>query len=146
MPLLIFQSVQALHRRGYHQIRALPGEGGTGSWRVSITHTSNLGPREDFFAVRDRGRVIHYGERQGSTFGGMQVSASTTPDQLGDLILSVMPGLVPDGSDAEYARWFDGLVDRFGSLPVAYGDDVRLGEDWALGFGERYPRPPAVRS
>jgi O-acetyl-ADP-ribose deacetylase len=140
------QGVQTLHRRGFHRIRILPGLNASGSaWRVVITTAENLGPKEDFYRIRDERRAVFYSSAGGPEFGGGVVTAGTPPQEVADLILRALPGIEP-ADDPAYVGWFAGLMEHVGpdTLPIAYADYFDDSEGWLVGPSRRYPVPPVL--
>jgi O-acetyl-ADP-ribose deacetylase (regulator of RNase III) len=161
IPIRILQGVKALHDAGFHQIRIIPGIGGPGCWRITITTADNIdyGPPGVVlrgFTLRDNEIAIRYSAVTRTNFAGGEVTPTSPPQMVADLILRqlshVRAGLAKlyaRSADPGYAAWFAGLmhlVEQQGLPPVSYGDyfDDRLG--WQIGWkdgGTRYPAPLA---
>ncbi len=145
-PLRILQGVRFLHQHNYHRLRILPGLSPSGmSWRIAITNADNLNDDWDDPRVIDVGSALHYTTGQRTQFAGGEVTVTSTPEAVAELILSALPDVAASTDDPDYVSWFAELVrlcEQSKSLPVAYADlfDARLG--WELGNGARYPLPP----
>jgi O-acetyl-ADP-ribose deacetylase (regulator of RNase III) len=111
-PIRILQGVQVLHRRGYHRVRAMPGMSPSGAhWRVIVTTADNL--------------TAAYSTGAGTTFASGEVTVTTRPETVADLILNALPEAAPTADDPEYVSWFADLmrlVDSAGMPPIAYAD------------------------
>jgi O-acetyl-ADP-ribose deacetylase (regulator of RNase III) len=144
-PIRILQGIRVLHQRGYHRVRTLPGIGGPGSWRIAITTADNLTYDRHYFPlVRDYEAAILYSECGLTEFASGEVTVTTSPDTVADLILKALPQAVPTADDPGYVAWFADLmqlVESSGIPPIAYSewDDFRTG--WKIG-GVRHPHPP----
>jgi O-acetyl-ADP-ribose deacetylase len=147
-PLRILQGVRALHQRGYHGARILPGMSPSGMyWRVSVTASDRLDHADAHTDVRDRDLSIDYTTGAGAQFAGAQVTVTTSADLVADVMLSVLPPMSTDRRDPGYVRWYEGLmqlVEPDGALPIAYADYFDDAEGWEIGWGSgvRYPPPP----
>ena len=142
-PIRILQGVQVLHQRGYHRLRILPGMSPSGMyWRVAITFSDNL---DDVAFPHE----LHYSTGGLTEFAGGEVTVTTTPDAVADLILKELPEAGPTNDDPAYIAWFAELiriVEQTKALPVAYADYFDA-EGWEIGWGSgvthrRPPRPP----
>ena len=148
-PLRILQGVRTLHRRGYHGVRILPGASPSGMhWRVSVTSSDNPHPANGSAAAPERDHRITYTTGSGTQFAGGQVTVTTSPDTVADMMLSVLPTLSLDRRDPGYVRWYEQLmelVEREGVLPIAYADYFDAAPGWEIGWGSgvRHPHPPA---
>jgi O-acetyl-ADP-ribose deacetylase len=154
IPIRILQGVRALHALGFHQIRVIPGIGGPGWWRITITTADNIEHDRAGLPLRDNGIAIRYSAAERTAFAGGEVTATTRPHTVAhliheglELLRKGLPKLSASGSDPGYAAWFAGLtqlVEHEGLLPVSYGEwfDGRSG--WQIGSnssGIRYPAP-----
>jgi hypothetical protein len=150
-PIRIFQGIQVLHRRGYHRVRALPGMSPSGAhWRVAVTTADNLsdggGPFEE---VRGHAAAISYSTGGGTEFASGEVTVTTSPETVADLILNALPETAPNADDPEYVCWFADLmrlVESSGTPPVAYADYFDHDKGWEIGWGSGilYPHPPVA--
>jgi O-acetyl-ADP-ribose deacetylase (regulator of RNase III) len=148
-PIRILQGVQVLHRLGYHRVRALPGMSPSGVyWRVGVTTADNLiddgGP---FDEVRDVEATIMYSTGGGTEFASGEVTVTTSPETVADLILNALPETAPSADDPGYVCWFADLmrlVESSGTPPVAYADYFDHDKGWEIGWGSgiRHPHPP----
>ena len=147
-PLRILQGVRKLHQRGYHGTRILPGMSPSGMhWRVSVTASDNLHDTDGYADVRERDLAINYTTGAGTEFAGSQVTVTTSPDMVADVVLFALPTLSTDSRDPGYVRWYEELmqlVERDGALPIAYADYFDDTEGWEIGWGSgvRHPHPP----
>lgn len=148
-PVRILQGVQVLHRRGYHAVRVLPGMSPSGMhWRVSVTTADNMSAEGGHLHVLDRSATISYTSAGLTDFAGGEVTIATAPETVADLIVAALPRAAPTADDPEYVAWFDDLmqlVDRDGTVPVAYADYFDATAGWEVGWcsGLRQPHPPA---
>lgn len=138
-PIRILQGIRVLHKRGYHRLRPLPGLGGAGVWRVTISSTDNLTD------------AIKYSIGALTEFASGEVTVTTSPETVADLILNALPEAAPTADNPEYVSWFAALmqlVESTGSPPIAYDDYSDHSEGWEVGSGSgiRHPLPPASRS
>jgi O-acetyl-ADP-ribose deacetylase (regulator of RNase III) len=147
-PLRILHGVRALHQRGYHAARVLPGMSGSGMyWRVAIAAAADFRSDNGHLGLRDRDGAVTYTTGSGGEFAGRQVDVNTNPDVVADLILSGLPHLVAAADDPLYVEWYDRLMRIVGehdSLPIAYADYFNDESGWEIGWGSgiRYPHPP----
>jgi hypothetical protein len=147
-PLRILQGVRALHQRGYHAARILPGMSASGGyWRVAITTPANFETEGGYLGLRDWDSAVIYSTGGGTEFADSRVDASTSPDVVADLILSALPSLPAAEDDPVYVEWYAGLmrlVEEHHSLPIAYADYFDEKPGWEIGWGSgiRYPHPP----
>ena len=114
-------------------------------WRVTIT---NVGAGPDNEADRSREQpTLHYSTGACTEFAGGDVTVTTSPDTVADLILAALPGVAPTGDDPDYVAWYADLmqlVERAGKPPVAYADYFDDAAGWEIGWGSgvRHPQPP----
>lgn len=144
-PLRILQAVRFLHERGYHRLRIMPGLSPSGMhWRVEIVNADN--PSKDSPVV-DPDSVLRYTTGQFTEFAGGEVTVTSTPESVAELILNALPKSLPSNDDPAYVFWFAelvGICERSMSVPVAYADYFDSSEGWEIGSGVRYPQPPEV--
>jgi hypothetical protein len=137
----ILQGVRAVHDRGYHRVRALPGMSASGlHWRVAIMTANNLG-------VVNPDAAIHYSTGALKQFAGGKVTVTVSPQTVADLIMETLPENAPTSDDPEYVSWFADLmqlVEVEGMLPIAYADGFDDSDGWEVGWGSgiRHPHPP----
>lgn len=147
-PIRILQGIQVLHQRGYHRLRILPGMSASGMyWRVAITGPDNLTDDVHFPQVVDYDTPLWYSTGGLTEFAGGEVTVSTTPESVADVILTVLPETTPTGDDHAYVAWYADLLRRVeqpGQLPIAYADYFDAAAGWELGWGSgiRHPHPP----
>ena len=146
--LRILQGVRALHQRGYHAARILPGMSASGGyWRVSIAAAADFQTEDGYLELRDWDSAVSYSTGDGTEFAGGRVDTSTSPDVVADLILSALPRLPAAADDPVYVEWYVRLmrlVEEQHSLPIAYADYFDVNPGWEIGSdsGIRYPHPP----
>lgn len=151
IPIRILQGVQALHQRGYHRVRILPGVGASGvHWRLEITLADKVTDDAVYPRVVNPDKVLRYSTGELTKFASAEISEATTPDSVADLIVNELPAMVPSGDDPAYASWFTELlrlVETSAKLPIAYGEYFDAAAGWEIGWGSgvRHPRPPANR-
>ncbi|SLJ75668.1 appr-1-p processing domain-containing protein [Mycobacteroides abscessus subsp. abscessus] len=147
-PIRVLQGVRVLHQRGYHRVRILPGVSPSGMyWRVAITLSDNLIDDVDHPDVIDWEAALRYSTGGLTEFAGGEVTVTTPPERVADLILSALRDVTPTNDDPAYIAWFDELirtVERSNALPVAYADYFDASEGWEVGWGSgvKHPRPP----
>jgi O-acetyl-ADP-ribose deacetylase (regulator of RNase III) len=145
-PIRILQGIQVLHQRGYHRVRALPGMSASGVyWRVAIATADSLS--EESLCMGDGESAISYSSGGLTEFAGGEVTVTTSPETVADLILDALPGAAPTADDPEYVCWFADLmqlVESTGRPPIAYDDYSDHSEGWEVGWasGIRHPLPP----
>lgn len=149
VPWLVLRAVRVLHERGFHQLRVWPGLSPSGMhWRVSISPSDNLHGREHREGYVDSERVLRYTTGSSCSLAGEEVTIASPPEEVADIVLRAFPGLEPSPTDSEYVIWFAELlelVDREGSLPIAYADEHDDSRGWELGnTGVFHPHPPPV--
>lgn len=146
-PTRILQGVRTLHERGYDRIRVLPGMSPSGVyWRVTIATVDNTDPGGGR-SVSDYEAAVTYTTGSLTEFAGSEVTVTTSPEVVADIILSALPRIVPTADDPAYVAWYAGLVqlvERTGELPIAYAEYFDSTEGWEVGWGGdiRYPNPP----
>jgi hypothetical protein len=91
--------------------------------------------------------AITYSSGGLTEFAGGEVTVTTSPETVADLILDALPGAAPIADDPEYVCWFADLmqlVESTGRPPIAYDDYSDHSEGWEVGWGSgiRHPRPP----
>ena len=147
-PIRILQGVQVLHQRGYHRLRILPGVSPSGMyWRVAITPADNLIDHVEYPHVIDLDTALRYSTGGLTEFAGSEVTVTTRPESVADLILNELPGTAPTDDDPAYVSWFADLmrlVEQTMAPPVAYADYFDASAGWEIGWGSgiRHPRPP----
>jgi O-acetyl-ADP-ribose deacetylase len=114
----------------------LPGLGGSGMWRVTINTDDNLTD------------AITYSIGALTEFASGEVTVTTSPETVTDLILNALPEAAPTADDPEYVSWFADLMqlaESTGRPPIAYDDYSDHREGWEVGSGSgiRHPLPPA---
>ncbi|WP_155373743.1 macro domain-containing protein [Catellatospora vulcania] len=147
-PIRILQGVQVLHRRGYHSVRVLPGMSASGMyWRVAVTVADNLVSEHGYLHVRDERSAVSYTTGTLTEFAGGEVTVTTAPEAVADLILAALPPIEATHDGPEYASWFAQLmqlVERHNEPPIAYADYFDDARGWEVGWGNgiRHPHPP----
>lgn len=147
-PIRILQGVHVLHQRGYHRLRILPGVSSSGMyWRVAITSADNLIGHVDYPHVVNLDAVLQYSTGGLTEFAGGEVTVTTRPELVAELILNELPGTAPADDDPAYVSWFADLmrlVEQSMAPPVAYADYFDATAGWEIGWGSgiRHSRPP----
>ena len=147
-PIRILQGVQVLHQRSYHRVRVLPGVSPSGMyWRVAITDAGNLTDDQVHPHVVNLDTSLTYSTGGLTAFADGEVTVTTSPETVADLILDALPEPAPVGSDPAYVSWFADLlrlVEHTGQPPVAYADYFDATQGWEIGWGSgiKHPRPP----
>ncbi|BBZ07771.1 MULTISPECIES: O-acetyl-ADP-ribose deacetylase [Mycolicibacterium] len=147
-PIRILQGVRVLHQRGYHRLRIMPGMSSSGMyWRVAITAADNLMDHVSFPHVIDLDTALQYSTGGLTEFAGSEVTVTTRPESVADLILNAFPRTVPTEDDPAYVSWFAELmrlVEQFQLPPIAYADYFDASAGWEIGWdsGIRHARPP----
>lgn len=156
-PLRLLQGLRELFRRGYPQLRFLPGMNASGTaWRIAITTADNLRPGDPdgSFEPLVEERVLRYSTANGLRVGAHEVTAATSPIEAAEVILGPIgtPSRETVPGSPGYATWFASLiaqVERATSatgqaLPVAFADSFDDRRGWEIGWGSglRHPAPP----
>jgi O-acetyl-ADP-ribose deacetylase (regulator of RNase III) len=147
-PIRILQGIRVLHQRGYHRVRAVPGMSPSGAyWRVAITTADNLNYDGGFRGVRDDQAAITYTTGGLTEFASGEVTVTTSPETVADLILNALPDAAPTADDPAYVSWFADLmqlVESCGAPPIAYAEYFDEDKGWEVGWGSgiRHPHPP----
>ncbi|MBO0898935.1 hypothetical protein J1G44_06150 [Cellulomonas sp. zg-ZUI199] len=149
----ILDGVAALHRRGFQTVRALPGMSPSGtSWRVSVAPADNIPERRMYPDLRDWDLGIHYSIGAGYEFAARTVTASSTGDDVADLIIAAAPWRVVKAHDWAYAGWFGemlGLAHELEGLPIAYDYGYEPLTAWTFATLDEvrsFPDPPRHQS
>ncbi|MBV5247066.1 macro domain-containing protein [Mycolicibacterium sp. PAM1] len=146
-PIRILQGVQVLHQRGYHRIRVWPGVSPSGMyWRVAINTAGHL-TDEGYPEVGDYDTAVLYPTGSLNELAGNEVTVTTRPEMVADLILEQLPEAAPTGDDPAYVSWFAELmrlVEQFQLPPIAYAEYFDASAGWEIGWGSgnRHPCPP----
>lgn len=146
-PIRLLQGVTALHQRGYHRLRILPGMSPSGMyWRLTITNSDNLIDDVGCPYVVNFDTALHYSTGGLTEFAGGEVTVTTRPEAVADLILNELPEIAPTYDDPGYVSWHADLlrlVEQSRRLPIAYAEYFDVSEGWEIGCGGlRYPPPP----
>lgn len=147
-PLKLLQGVRELHRRGHHDVRAIPAISPSGMhWRLLVTSIEALDGTGLLLEEADA-EAIHYSTGMTTEFADTRVTLTTTPAEVASAVLRTLPHLVQDAFDPGHAAWFEGLVhlvERTGELPAAYSDFHFNEPTWPVGTvggrSVRYPAP-----
>lgn len=139
----VLEAVGVLHRRGFQQVRVLPGMAPSGAWRLRLW--------------TEGGHPLAYSTASGRVVGSIWVDPEPDSDELADLLLASL-ALEEPTADAGYAAWYAGLLAAVvgeRGLPVAPADHpvdhpvdhaAGLPAGWAiLGSRVRVPEPPERR-
>lgn len=119
-PIRILQGIKVLHQRGYHRLRILPGMSASGmSWRVAITSPTTSPTMCTSPNIVDYDTPLRYSTGGLTEFAGGEVTVSTTPESVAELILTALPETAPAGDDHAYVAWYAYLLRRVEQLPIA---------------------------
>lgn len=115
-------------------------------WRVAITISDNLIDDVDYPHVVNLDAVLQYSTGGLTEFAGGEVTVTTRPELVAELILNELPEAAPTNDDPAYVAWFADLmrlVEQFQLPPVAYADYFDASAGWEIGWGSgiRHPRP-----
>ena len=116
-------------------------------WRVAITAADNLIDHVSFPHVIDLDTALQYSTGGLTEFAGSEVTVTTRPESVAELILNALPGTAPTDDDPAYVSWFAELmrlVEQFQLPPIAYADYFDASAGWEIGGGGgvRHARPP----
>jgi hypothetical protein len=151
----VFLMLEELHRRGYQQLRMVPGMSNTGlAYRSSITVAGNVAVTNGALLVDFDQLADNTSANDGALFGWADAAESSIAE-LARMFIRRYPALAKLGRapDQDYVDWFKTALTfaRRGEFPVAYDGDsfgrvIRIGDRTylpALGDGdERLPMPP----
>lgn len=147
-PMKLLRAVRLLHQRGYHAVRVLPGMSASGAhWRIDISARPDSIELRENLDSQPEIATINYSTALLTRFHDGEVTMTTPVYEVAALILSALPSLTPNSDDADYARWYVGLLDRcerHHRLPIAYSDSDNPPPGWEIGWGSSitYPEPP----
>jgi O-acetyl-ADP-ribose deacetylase len=104
-----------------------------------------------FSRLRDNKAAIKYSIGALAEFASGEVTVTTSPETVADLILNALPEAAPTADDPEYVSWFADLmqlVESAGQPPIAYADYFEHSEGWEVGWdsGIRHPHRPVPPS
>ena len=139
--VLLLDAVELLHRRGLHQVRALPYMAPSGMyWRCEVS-AGQSDPRTG------EARTVRYTMGDGPELPGLRVTASTTTAQVADALHHAVGAPSPEASDPAYTRWYAELLAacrEHQALPVAFSDSWGPVDGWEIGWnsGVLHPQPP----
>src|ERR1700681_3414622 len=116
-------------------------------WRVTVTTADNLTHEHGFLRLRDNEAAIKYSIGGLTEFASGEVTVTTSPEAVADLILNALPEAAPTADDPEYVSWFADLmqlVESPASPPIANEYYPDHSEGWEVGWGSgiRRPHPP----
>lgn len=143
---LLLRGVHVLHARGLGLTRISPGVAASGKhWRLSIAPATSFDP-EDPLGWQLLGPAAVLWSSGGSPeYAGLVMTTRTTPDDVADHVVSLLPESTLRGEDMAYTRWYAGLLaecERLEQVPVAFSDSGEHG--WQIGWGgPEFPTPPA---
>jgi hypothetical protein len=123
----VFLMLEELHRRGYEQLRLVPGMSGTGlAYRSSITAALNVYSDHGAMAV-DQELVAAQTSANGEALFGWQDAADASLSELARMFIRRFAKVARLGRapDAAYAAWFRSALAcaRSGDFPVAYDSE-----------------------
>jgi hypothetical protein len=146
----VLAMVNELHKRGYQQLRIVPGMNSSGTaWRVLITPASNI-LRSHGAMPSDYEIGAIYSSAMSNEYFGWKDASSDTARTLADKFVQRNSDLLKEsvGADWSYVGWYVEMLGHAerGYLPVAYADwyeQPRLGYLPTLGDDQRLlPMPP----
>jgi hypothetical protein len=125
--LRVFLMLEELHRRGYEQLRLVPGMSGTGlAYRSSITPAVNVCVAHGALAV-DHSLVAAHTSANGKALFGWDDAAESSIAELARMFIRRCPKMARLGRapDPSYVRWFREALAfaRRGAFPVAYDSE-----------------------
>lgn len=139
--VLMLDAVELLHRRGFHQVRALPYMAPSGMhWRCEVSV-------EDEDQRAGKPREVRYSMADGPVLAGLQIEKTTTTAQAADALHRALGAPSPHASDPTYTRWYTDLLAacrEHRALPVAFSDSWEPQPGWEIGWnsGIIQPAPP----
>jgi hypothetical protein len=138
--LRVFLMLAELHRRGYEQLRIVPGMSPSGMhYRCGITPALNVASDHGALAI-DTNLVANQTSANGDRLFNWEDAGEASIGELARMFIRRFPHLAKLGRapDANYARWFDSALEhaRRGAFPIAYDD----------GYFERPNPMPGQRS
>jgi ADP-ribosylglycohydrolase len=141
---MLLLMVAELHRRGYEQVRILPGMAPSGMfWRCAISPATH---RED--PPKDP-LVLHYTSGQERAYFGWTDAAADGAAALAAKFLARFPALcaAAHGRDPAYVTWYREMLHRTApaGLPIAYADWALESSGWPVvndPAGRWVPAPP----
>lgn len=146
----VLSMVHELHKAGFQRIRISPGLSPSGSsWRVSITHISNILISNGALIADFDSETAHYTSAQENNYFGWREVRAFTPKQLAEKFMEEFPVICIKGKglDYHYTGWFThmlGFADR-GIFPIAYQDFGNMQTSWlptTEGANSGLPLPP----
>ena len=144
-PIRILQAVELLHRRGYQQVRILPGVSPSGMyWRASIARASDFDTDGNLV---ESSMTLHYTTGAASELAGQRVTTATSAATVAQMIDRALCLADDRRRDWSYAGWYAELMEAVAchdGLPVAYADGFDASRGWEVGWGSDvwHPRPP----
>jgi hypothetical protein len=125
--LRVFLMLQELHRRGYEQLRLVPGMSGSGlAYRSSISPAVNISSTHGALAI-DHNLVAVNTSANGKALFGWDDAADSSISELARMFIRRYPTLAKLGRapDPAYVKWFNDALAfaRRGAFPVAYDSE-----------------------
>jgi hypothetical protein len=138
--LRVFLMLEELHRRGYEQLRLVPGMSNSGlAYRSSITPAVNVSVENGAIAV-DEELVAAHTSANGSALFGWNDAPESSVAELARMFVRRYPKLARLGRvpDPCYVKWFQVCLGfaRLGQFPIAY-DSETFGRTLSS-HGQRY--------
>ena len=115
----LLKAVRVLHRRGFEQLRIVPGMSPTGlHWRCTLVPA----------VATDQPVAARYTTGNGSDYFGTGTTEATSAEELASVIETEFPELVEAARarDLGYVAWFATMLDvaMTGFLPCYYDEDM----------------------
>jgi hypothetical protein len=125
--LNVLEMVAVLHRRGYEQLRIVPGMAPSGMyWRCAVTHTGNITPEHGALSIEFWEESAHYTSGSANGYFDWEDAKDDGPEQLADRFLERQPEICEKGlaADPEYVAWYMVMLELAiaGEFPVAYDE------------------------
>lgn len=144
---LLLRGVRVLHERGLELARISPGMAPSGLyWRLTIAPATAFDPESRLgWQLRGSSPTVSWTSGNSPEYAGLVMTSRTTPAEVADHILTLLPERSLRGGDMPYMRWYAGLLaecERLETVPVAFSDSWEP-HSWHVGWGgPDYPPPP----
>ncbi len=127
----VYSMLEELHRRGYEQLRIIPGMNSSGChYRSSITYARNVYADHGALSV-DFDLLAHNTTGNDANLFEWRDAPGANISKLADYFVERFRDIAERGfgADKEYVYWFKGTVcyARQGAFPIAYSDSIYYG-------------------